>query len=162
MRSKLWGVYTAVVLTSLSASAKAVTSLPTDLGAATLPIAATASTAAEQRAVTFFFSAEAWGGTPFSVQEKQEAMARAMLGSGSVHLEQRVVHLVTGQSSAEAHVRSFSAVFEVDASVRPPRIRTGYELELTVPRLSHTLEVELINGETGVVNIVQIAPDGEL
>lgn len=162
MRPTPWGVLAAVVLTLLSASAKGSTSSASGLGAGAVSLTATSSAGAEQRTVTFFFSAEAWGGTPFSVQEKQEAMARAMLASGPVRLEKRVVHLITAQGGAEAHVRNFTAVFEVDAGVRPPRMRTGYELELSVPRLARTLEVELVNGETGVVNIVRVDPDGAL
>ncbi|ADI13924.1 hypothetical protein [Truepera radiovictrix] len=114
------------------------------------------------RELTFFFSAEAWGGTPFSVEEKQLAMGRALLRGGFERLEQPVAHLAVSPETPEARVRSFVAIFEVDASVRPPRIRTGYELELLVPDAPEPLAVELVNGVTGVTNIVQIAPDGAL
>lgn len=117
---------------------------------------------AEARAVDFFFSAEAWGGTPFSVEDKQQAMALAMLRSGVERLEAPITHLAVSPETPEARVRSFVAVFEVDASVRPPRIRTGYELELLVPHVQQALEIELINGVTGVVNIVEVVPDGAL
>lgn len=96
------------------------------------------------------------------MQEKQEAMARAVLERGLRRLEAPVAHLVTRSATPDARVGRFTAVFEVDASTRPPRIRSGFELELLVPRSPHLLEIELVNGETGVVNIVQIAPEGAL
>lgn len=89
-------------------------------------------------------------------------MGRALLRGGFERLEQPVAHLAVSPETPEARVRSFVAIFEVDASVRPPRIRTGYELELLVPDAPEPLAVELVNGVTGVTNIVQIAPDGAL
>ena len=111
-----------------------------------------------QRSVRYFFSDEAWGGLPFSEADKQQAMVDAMLSGQPVRLEADVLHLL---SAPEARVRSFVAVFEVDGGVRPPTLRAGYELELLVPHRSEALSVELINAETGVVNLVQVAPEGE-
>jgi hypothetical protein len=108
-----------------------------------------------QRLVSFFFSAEAWGGVPFSEAEKQKVMVDAMLTGQPARIEAGVTHLL---STPEAHVRSFVAVFEVDGSVRPPTMKAGYELELLVPQTREALTVELINGETGIVNLVKVAP----
>jgi hypothetical protein len=113
------------------------------------------TTAEVQRLVTFFFSAEAWGGVPFSEAEKQKVMVDAMLTGQPTRIESEVTHLL---STPEAHVRSFVAVFEVDGSVRPPSMRAGYELELLVPQSREALTVELINGDTGIVNLVEVAP----
>jgi len=114
------------------------------------------------RVVDFFFSAEAWGGTPFSLEEKQAVMARAMLSGEVERLEEEVPYLSGGEGAAGAEVRAFTAVYEVDASERPPSVRAGYELELLVPRTQEVLEIELVNSQTGVVNIVEVAPEGPL
>lgn len=109
------------------------------------------------RLVRFFFSDEAWGGVPFSEAEKQKVMVDAMLSGKPTRLEAEVTHL---PSTPDVRVRSFVAVFEVDGSVRPPTMRSGYELELLVPPSRETLSVELLNGETGVVNRVRVEPEG--
>ena len=113
-------------------------------------------TTAEERPVSFFFSDEAWGGLPFSAADKQKALVDAMVSGQPVRLERDVVHLL---NAPEAHVSSFVAVFEVDGRVRPPTLRAGYELELLVRRSGEAVSVELINGDTGVVNVVRVAPE---
>lgn len=113
----------------------------------------------DQRLVTFFFSEGAWGGVPFSEAQKQQVMVEAMLSGEIKHLEAEVTHLL---SAPEARVRRFTAVFEVDGSARPPVMRSGYELELLVPHSHQALSVELENAETGVVNRVEVEPDGAL
>ena len=113
----------------------------------------------DQRLVTFFFSEGAWGGLPFSEAEKQHVMVDAMVTGKPVHIEVEVTHLL---SAPQARVRRFVALFEVDGSVRPPVMRSGYELELLVPHSRKALSVELENGETGVVNRVEVEPDGSL
>lgn len=124
------------------------------------PTAATAPAPTETlRAVEFFFSSEAWGGVPFSEAERQGVMVDALLSGEPKSLEANVLHLL---STPDARVRRFVAVFEVDGSVRPPTMKTGFELELLVPRARETLSVELINAETGVVNLVEVAPEGAL
>lgn len=126
--------------------------------ASDLQRAAEASVDAE-RVVSFFFSTAAWGGVPFSKADKQTVMVDAMLSGELVRLETDVVHLL---SAPEARVRSFMAVFEVDGSVRPPTMRAGYELELLVPRSREALTVELINADTGVVNLLEVEPESQL
>lgn len=117
----------------------------------------TAASVAEQRLVRYFFSAEAWGGLPFGDAEKQQVMVEAMMSGGLARAETEVTHLL---SAPNARVRSFVAVFEVDGTVQPPLLRAGYELELLVPYSRDPLNVELINAETGVVNLVEIMPEG--
>ena len=123
------------------------------------PQAVSAARVDEQRLVTFFFSERAWGGLPFSEAEKQQVMAEAMVTGKLAHIEADVTHLL---SAPEARVQRFVAVFEVDGSVRPPLLRSGYELELLVPHSRKALSVELENGETGIVNRVEVEPDGSL
>ena len=84
-------------------------------------------------------------------------MVDAMLSGELTRLEADVAHL---PSAPDVRVRSFVALFEVDGSVRPPTMRAGYELELLVPYSREVLNVELLNGETGVVNLVRVEPEG--
>ncbi len=112
-----------------------------------------------QRVVKFFFSDTAWGGTPFSQEEMQGVMVKAMLSGESACIEEEVTHLL---SAPEVRVRRFAAVFEVDGRVRPPKLHSGYELELLVPHSRKPLSVELENAETGIVNRVEVEPDGSL
>ena len=112
----------------------------------------------EQRLVSFFFSSDAWGGVPFSESQKQKVMVDAMLSGKLVRIDDDVANLPS--APADVRVRSFVALFEVDGSVRPPTMRAGYELELLVPHSRDVLSVELLNGETGVVNLVRVDPEG--
>jgi len=112
----------------------------------------------EQRLVSFFFSSDAWGGVPFSESQKQKVMVDAMLRGELVRIDDDVANLPN--APADVRVRSFVALFEVDGGVRPPTMRAGYELELLVPHTRDVLNVELLNGETGVVNLVRVEPEG--
>ena len=116
----------------------------------------TQSSVGEQRLVSFFFSSDAWGGVPFSETEKQKVMVDAMLSGKPKRIDESVANL---PSTPGVRVRSFVALFEVDGSVRPPTMRSGYELELLVPYSREVLSVELLNGETGVVNLVRVEPE---
>lgn len=111
------------------------------------------------RLINYFFSAEAWGGLPFSEEQKQQVMVRAMLEHSLVRMELPVTHLL---SASDAHVRTFKAVYEIDGRADTPTLRAGYELELLVPRSQVPLTIELINGNTGITNRVEIVPDGSL
>ena len=121
--------------------------------------AASAERVDDQRLVKFFFSEGAWGGAPFNETQKQQVMLDALLGGKLARTEAEVTHLL---SAPEARVRRFVAVFEVDGRVQPPAIRSGYELELLVPHSRKPLDVELENAETGVVNRVEVEPEGSL
>ena len=123
------------------------------------PSAASAERVDDQRLVPFFFSEGAWGDLPFSETEKQRVMVEAMVTGKPARIEAEVTYLL---SAPEARVRRFVAFFEVDGSVRPPVLRSGYELELLVPHSRQALSVELENGETGVINRVEVEPEGSL
>ncbi len=107
----------------------------------------------EQRLVSLYFSAEAWGGVPFSEAQKQQAMVAAMLSREHSGLEHEVAHVL---DTPGVQVRRFAAVYEVDGGAHPPALRSGYELELLVPHSEDNLTVELVNGETGVTNLVRV------
>ena len=109
--------------------------------------------------VKFFFSDGAWGGVPFTEAQKQGVIVKAMLSGKAARIEDEVTHLL---SAPDARVRRFTAVFEVDGSVQPPEMRSGYELELLVPYSRKPLSVELENAETGIVNRVEVEPNGAL
>lgn len=111
------------------------------------------------RPVNYFFSAEAWGGLPFSDEQMQQVMVRAMLEHALVRMELPVTHLL---DAPNAHVRAFTAVYEIDGRGDTPSLRAGYELELLVPRSGSPLIIELINGDTGITNRVEVTPDGSL
>jgi hypothetical protein len=111
----------------------------------------------EQRLVSLYFSAEAWGGVPFTETQKQQAMVASMLGRKNSGLEHEVAHVL---DTPGVQVRRFAAVYEVDGSARPPALTSGYELELLVPYSEDSLKVELVNDETGVTNLVRVVLDG--
>lgn len=113
----------------------------------------------DERVVKFFFSDGAWGGVPFSEAQKQKVIVEAMLSGKAARIENEVTHLL---SAPAARVRRFTAVFEVDGSVQPPKMHSGYELELLVPYSRKPLSVELENAETGIVNRVEVEPDDAL
>ena len=81
-----------------------------------------------------------------------------MLRGKLIRIDDDVANLPN--APADVRVRSFVALFEVDGGVRPPTMRAGYELELLVPYSREALSVELLNGETGVVNLVRVEPEG--
>ncbi len=81
-----------------------------------------------------------------------------MMSGEPARIEDEVTHLL---SAPEVRVRRFAAVFEVDGSVRPPKLHSGYELELLVPRSRKPLLVELENAATGVVNRIEVEPEAD-
>lgn len=115
-----------------------------------------ASERVDMRLVQYTFSAEVWGGSPFSAEEKQRVMARAMLKRSLVRLEREVPQMASG---ADFKVRHFLAVYQVDGRTAPPSIEVGYFLELMVPRKETTFSLDLINRNTNVANRVEVAPD---
>jgi hypothetical protein len=101
----------------------------------------------------YFFSADAWGGLPFSQQEMRETLVEAV-GDAS---RRRLERAVPFRAVPDAWL-SFIALYEVDASEPFPRIRSGYLLEvpLTDGRPS---QIALTNEDTGVTRTVLLARD---
>lgn len=147
-------VFGGLALSCLVSAHSAVSTAPLDL--AITEIAASGERVEDLRLVSYFFSAEAWGGLPFTEAQKQQVMIDAMLGRSLVRMELKVTHLL---SAPEARVRVFTAVYEIDGREASPILRAGYELELLVPHSQTPLSVELINAETGVINLVEVAPE---
>jgi hypothetical protein len=158
-RASEYGVILGGLVLSCYGSAYApVTGSPLDF-AETEIVAAQNSRLEDMRRVEYFFSADAWGGLPFTDAQKQQVMVQAMVQRSLVRMELQVTHLL---SASDARVRTFTAVYEVDGRSEPPRLRAGYTLELLVPHSGSPLTVELINGDTGRINLVEIAPEGSL
>jgi hypothetical protein len=158
-RKREYGVILGGLVLSCYGSAYAPLAVsPLDL-AGTEIVAAQNSRLEEMRRVAYFFSAEAWGGLPFTDAQKQQVMVQAMTQRSLVRMELQVTHLL---STSDARVSAFTAVYEIDGRTEPPRLRAGYTLELLVPHSGSPLTVELINGDTGKINLVEIAPEGAL
>ncbi len=99
----------------------------------------------------FFFSTDTWGELPFSVQAKQQALVAATLRDGVLRLEEDVPFAI---EPAGATVRQFRAVFEVDVRSGVPKTKSGYALQVVVPRELEA--VILTNQLTGVSNAVTL------
>ena len=102
----------------------------------------------------WFFSAEAWGGDPFSPEEKQAIVVDALSAKRIDRLTRKVSYKV----SPELTVRRFVAVFEVDGRRSPPRLRSGYDVSLELPDNAPE-SVTLTNTETGVAWAVDLAAE---
>ena len=126
-----WGVFLVVFLAACAPQTRQVSSAP------------------EIR--NFFFSTDTWGALPFSVQAKQQALVAATLRDGVLRLEEDVPFLI---EPADATVRQFQAVFEVDVRSGVPKTKSGYALQVVVPRELET--VILTNQLTGVSNAVTL------
>lgn len=101
----------------------------------------------------YFFSADAWGGLPFSQEEMRTTLVEAVRGGSLRRVERRVPF----RAVPDAWL-SFVALYEVDASESFPRIRSGYVLEVALtdgrpPRLA------LTNADTGVTRTIRLARD---
>ena len=99
----------------------------------------------------FFFSTDSWGDLPFSVQAKQQALVAATVRDGFLRLEEDIPFLI---EPAGATVRQFRAVFEVDVRSGVPKTKSGYALQVVVPRELES--VTLTNQLTGVSNAVTL------
>lgn len=104
----------------------------------------------------WFFSADAWGGVPFSPEEKQAAVVEALAG----RRVNRLVRQVDFEVSPRLSVRRFVAVFEVDARRRPPTFKSGYDVSFVLPEIPPE-RVLLTNVDTGVAWTVNVGRDGQ-
>lgn len=99
----------------------------------------------------FFFSTDTWGELPFSIQAKQQALVAATVRDGFLRLEEDVPFVI---EPANATVRQFRAVFEVDGRSGVPKTKSGYALQVVVPRELES--VILTNQLTGISNAVTL------
>jgi hypothetical protein len=94
--------------------------------------------------ITLFFSAEVWGGSPFSEDDKQQTFIRALKSRQSEILIRAIPFEETSLI-----VKRVYAVYEVNARVGLPKIISGYRVELELPA-DPPERITLLNQLTGV------------
>lgn len=111
------------------------------------------------RVVSLTFSADAWGGLPFTAEARQRAMVEAVLGRGVQRLEQAIATTVEVQpASALLSVQQFTAFFEVDARDGLPIVTSGYRLELQLAQDIPVVHARLTNRATGTTRGLRLDP----
>ena len=93
-----------------------------------------------------YFSAEVWGGSPFSEGQKRRVFLEALSSQSVRRLTQSVAFEF---EEPGVSVRRFAAVYEVNAKQKPPLVKNGYQLilELSEPPPER---ITLRNSETDV------------
>jgi hypothetical protein len=98
------------------------------------------------RHLEFFFSEDVWGGSPFDEAQKKQLFVAALKTRDSERISQDVPFEI---NDASVIVKRFTALYEVDANIGLPKVRSGYVLELGL--LSTPPErITLTNKLTGV------------
>lgn len=105
------------------------------------------------------FSADAWGGLPFTAEARQQAMVQAVLGRRVERLEQAVATTVDVEPVGVAlSVQRFTAFFEVDAHAGLPIVSSGYQLELHLAQGAPAVHARLTNRATGITRNLRLDP----
>ncbi|MBS3967766.1 MAG: hypothetical protein KGZ60_10980 [Truepera sp.] len=105
------------------------------------------------------FSADAWGGLPFTAEARQRTMVQAVLDRRVERLEQAVATTVDAQpASVLLSVQGFTAFFEVDARSGLPIVSSGYQLELHLAQGAPTVHARLTNRATGITRGLRLDP----
>jgi hypothetical protein len=107
-----------------------------------------------ERHLEFFFSDEVWGGSPFDEAQKKEVFVAALKARDS----ERISEDVPFETVAAVTVKRFMALYEVDANIGLPKVRSGYLLELAVSDPS-VERVTLTNSLTGVSWAINLNQD---
>lgn len=102
--------------------------------------------AVQGKRLEFFFSEQIWGGSPFSEEQKKQLFVNALKGKKSESISQPVPFEI---SAALVVVTRFDALYEVNANLGLPKVRSGYLLELALPA-NPPERVTLTNTLTGV------------
>jgi hypothetical protein len=99
----------------------------------------------------FFFSEDVWGGSPFDEAQKKQLFVAALKTRGSESISKDIpfalVNTVGNDDSVT--VKRFAALYEVDANLGLPKVRSGYVLELALGSTPPE-RITLINTLTGV------------
>lgn len=98
------------------------------------------------RHLEFFFSEDVWGGSPFVETQKKQLFVAALKTRGSKSISKDVSFEI---SDAPVTVKRFVALYEVDATLGLPKVRSGYLLELALGSTPPE-RVTLTNTLTGV------------
>jgi hypothetical protein len=111
------------------------------------------------QALHLTFSADAWGGLPFTAEARQRALVQAVLDRRVERLEQAVATTVEVQPVGVAiSVQRFTAFFEVDARGGLPIVSSGYQLELQLAQNAPTVHARLTNRATGITRGLRLDP----
>jgi hypothetical protein len=106
----------------------------------------------------FFFSEEAWGGSPFNETEKKDLFVAALKARDSERISEEIPFEI---SDTSVTVKRFTALYEVDANIGLPKVRSGYVLELSLGTTPPE-RVTLTNMLTGVSWAIRLAPPAPL
>lgn len=102
--------------------------------------------AARANHLEFFFSEEVWGGSPFDEGQKKQLFVEALKARDDRRISQDVPFAI---NDAAVTVKRFTALYEVDATIGLPEVRSGYVLELSLSSTPPE-RVTLTNTLTGV------------
>jgi hypothetical protein len=102
----------------------------------------------------FFFSEDVWGGSPFDETQKKQLFIKALKARDSERLSQDIPFEI---SDSSVTVKRFTALYEVDATIGLPEVRSGYLLELSFNGTPPE-RVTLTNSFTGVSWTVKLNP----
>jgi hypothetical protein len=102
--------------------------------------------ATQDHHLEFFFSEQVWGGSPFDEAQKKQLFVEALKDRKSERVTKPVPFELSDSSVV---VKRFDALYEVNATIGLPKVRSGYVLELTLPA-SPPERVTLTNTLTGV------------
>jgi hypothetical protein len=110
--------------------------------------------ATQQNHLEFFFSEDVWGGSPFDEAQKKQLFVAALKTRDSERISQDVPFEI---NDASVIVKRFTALYEVDANIGLPKVRSGYVLELALGSTPPE-RVTLINTLTGVSWAIKLTP----
>ncbi len=102
--------------------------------------------ATEGRQLEFFFSEKIWGGSPFDEAQKKELFVAALKNKDNESISKPVLFEV---NNPLVIVKRADALYEVNANLGLPEVRSGYVLELELP-ITPLDRVTLTNTLTGV------------
>jgi hypothetical protein len=102
--------------------------------------------ATQSNHLEFFFSEGVWGGSPFDEAQKKQLFVEALKGRKTESVSKPVAFEI---SDSSVTVKRFDALYEVNANLGLPEVRSGYVLELDLPANAPE-RVTLTNTLTGV------------
>jgi hypothetical protein len=101
----------------------------------------------------FFFSEGVWGGSPFDEIQKKQVFVEALKVQRIKSVSKPVAYKISDPSVIVAR---FDALYEVNANLGLPEVRSGYVLELDLPK-NPPESVTFTNTLTGVTWSVKLS-----
>jgi hypothetical protein len=102
----------------------------------------------------FFFSEQVWGGSPFNEVQKKQVFVTALKARDTERISEPVPFEI---SNTSIRVKRFAALYEVDANLGLPKVRSGYVLELSLGATPPE-RITLTNTFTGVSWSIKLTP----